>query len=140
MLKDMGLLKYNSEPLIMRLFLTASRNFKKFRIKKAEAMEEKLLYSKMKYPKFILVCEFSTFFTYTREKKVIGEIVLDATASGEAVFDSIIAIRIGRYNGYRETFENIECLFNRLENYVERYSMKYPLYRNNLGNCVTSSQ
>ncbi len=44
-------------------------------------MEEKLLYSKMNYPKFIWVCEFSTFFTYTREKKVIGEIVLDATAS-----------------------------------------------------------
>ena len=132
MLKDMGLLKCNSEPLVMRLFLTASRNFKKFRIKKAETMEERLLYSEMKYPKFIWVCEFSTFFTYTRERKVIGEIVLDATASGEAVFDSIIAIRIGKYNGYREAFENIECLFGRLENYVESYSMKYPLYRNNL--------
>ena len=132
MLKDMNLLKYNSEPLVTRLFLTSSRNFKKFRINKAETLEEKLLYSEMKYPKFIWVCEFSTFFTYTREKEVVGEIILDATASSEAVFDSVIAVRIGKYNGYRETSENIECLFERLEHYVESYSEKYPLYRNNL--------
>lgn len=132
MLKDMELLKFNSEPLVMRLFLTSSRNFKKFRMKKADAIEEKLLYSEMAYPKFIWVCEISTFFIYTREKKVVGEIVLDATASGEAVFDSIIAVRLGKYNGYREAFEDIECLFERLGCFVNAYSTRYPLYRNNL--------
>lgn len=131
-MNKMGYLKCSSEPLVTRLFLTSSRNFKKFRIKEAKTTDEKMLYSDMEYPKFIWVCEFSPFFVYTREQKVTGEIILDATASSESGLDSIIDVRIGVYNGYRETCEKIEILFERLEHYVESYSSEYPLYRNNL--------
>lgn len=70
MLKDMGVLRSSAEPLVTRLFLTSSRNFKKFRIKNAQTIGEKLTYSEMNYPKFVWVCEFSTFYTYTREEMV----------------------------------------------------------------------
>ncbi|WP_412253262.1 hypothetical protein [Blautia sp.] len=132
MLKEMGTLQGSAEPLVMRLFLTSSRNFKKFRIKNAQTIEEKLVYSEMNYPKFIWVCEFSAFYTYTKEEMVNGEIVLDATAFSEVAFNSIIAVRIGRYIGYRTPSEKIEVLFKGLEKIVEEYDIKYPLYKNNL--------
>lgn len=132
LLKDMGIIKNNIEPLVMRLFLTSSRNFKKFRIKNAQSIEEKLIYSEMAYPKFVWVCEFSTYFVYTKEEMVNGEIILDATAFSEAAFNSIISIRIGQNIGYRSPSEEIEFLFERLEEVVQGCVVQYPLYKNNL--------
>lgn len=132
LLRDMGIIKNSLEPLVMRVFLTSSRNLKKFRIKNAQSIEEKLIYSEIAYPKFVWVCEFSTYFTYTKEEMVNGEVILDATAFSEAAFNSIISVRIGQYIGYRSPSENIEILFDRLGEVVKGCVVKYPLYRNNL--------
>lgn len=131
-MESMGLMKYKSEPLVMRLFITASRNFKQFRVSRAESISEKTIYSYMEYPKFIWVCEFSPITVFRKEKKVIGELVLDATGAEDSGLESIIGIRIGSHNGFRYHFERLQTLFERLEYSCGAVSIKYPLYRNNL--------
>jgi len=84
------------------------------------------------YPKFVWVCEFSTYFIYTKEEMVNGEVILDATAFSEAAFNSIISVRIGQYIGYRSSSEEIDVLFERLGEAVKGCVVKYLLYRNNV--------
>lgn len=69
-------------PIIIRLFMASSRSFKQHRIasfgKKNE--EVRAHYIATLFPRFVWVCEVYSKDTYC-EKKVIGEIVVDATAS-----------------------------------------------------------
>ena len=132
MLKGMELLRFYAEPLVTRFFLTSSKNFKGFRIKNSNVFEEKWMYSQIKFPKFVWVCELSTYFTYTKEKQVIGEIVLDATSSDYSNLNSIIAVRLGQYFGYRDPPQATDVIFERLEYFRQNFTKKYSMFINNL--------
>ena len=80
-------------PIVMRLFLASSRKFLHERMNslpKDHVLRK--VYKSTYFPKFIWVCELSSLSSYNK-KEVIGEIILDATASAtEHAMDSIISI------------------------------------------------
>lgn len=77
-------------PLAVRIFMTSSRSLRKCRDEQfANGNEEaRSWYSTTVFPKFVWVCELSTVDLYS--KKVIGEIILDATSSADSYTDSLI--------------------------------------------------
>lgn len=77
-------------PIVIRIFMTSSRSLRKCRDKQfADGNAEvRAWYSTTIFPKFVWVCELSTVLMHS--KKVIGEIILDATSSADANADSLI--------------------------------------------------
>lgn len=69
-------------PAIIRLFMASSRNFKHKRISGFRKTNEEVRahYIETLFPRFVWVCEIYSKESYC-EEKVIGEIVVDATAS-----------------------------------------------------------
>ena len=84
------LLGSQENPIAVRIFMTSSRSLRKCRDKQfADGnIEVRAWYSTTVFPKFVWVCELSTVNMYS--KKVIGEIILDATSSADANVDSLI--------------------------------------------------
>ena len=95
--EDLGIDKIGTEssPIVMRLFLTSSRNF--LHVRKKYLSKDHILnslYSYICFPKFVWVCELFDVAGYCKDKKkVLGEIVLDATSALSAnPMDSVISI------------------------------------------------
>lgn len=126
-ISDFGLsYEKNKNPLIKRIFLTSSRKYKKVRITDANSIETKKFYSEMLMPKFIWVCEVAIYTNY-RQRKMFGEIVLDATASRYEHINSTILIRIGDIVGYRRPDESIFTLIERLGYRTKRFDIEFSL-------------
>ena len=79
-------------PVVVRLFMASSRTLRKIRINQFQSDNKELrdAYNEAVFPKFIWVCEVYDMGHYPY--KVIGEIIVDATASPEAKADSAIII------------------------------------------------
>lgn len=77
-------------PLAVRIFMASSRSLRRCRDEQfANGNEEaRSWYRTTVFPRFVWVCELSTVDMYS--KKVIGEIILDATSSADAFADSLI--------------------------------------------------
>ena len=77
-------------PVIIRVYLASARGYTRF---KDETLSNiyKLFYNSVVYPKFIWVCELSTIETFNNNK-IIGEIILDATATPLQPLDSVILV------------------------------------------------
>lgn len=77
-------------PLAVRIFMASSRSLRRCRDEQfANGNEEaRAWYRTTVFPRFVWVCELSTVDMYS--KKVIGEIILDATSSADAYADSLI--------------------------------------------------
>ncbi len=119
-------------PIVLRYYLTTSRGFVDFRNQHTMYLEEKLFYSTMALPKFVWVGEYTTLELY-RENKILGEIVVDATAPKYSAIGAIIAMRFAGYCISRGPEESPEVLRARLKNLKERQgSVIYDLYTNNL--------
>ena len=80
-------------PLFIRLFMASSRTFRKVRDEQFRDgnSEVRDLYNATAFPKFIWVCEITTEY-FMLQKRVIGEIIIDATSSAESKTDSFIII------------------------------------------------
>lgn len=93
--------------IVIRIFLTTSRSFKNYRVLHGKSLDEKIVYSNMMFPKFIWVCEYST---YTDFAKYLGrgEIVLDATSSDLGSMESVIESRHGEMVAYRNPEGNLD--------------------------------
>ncbi|MDU1229910.1 MULTISPECIES: hypothetical protein [Clostridium] len=125
---------YNSisNPLVTRLFLTTSRKFKTMRTKKSNSLDEKIFYSNILYPKFLWVVELSTFDLY-KNKKIIGELTLDATSPNKFnPINNLISIRLCSYIGYRLPNETFQDLVNKLSIANNNICNIYDIYINNL--------
>lgn len=122
-------------PLIKRIFLTSSRKYKKVRVTNAQSIETKKFYSEMLMPKFIWMCEISTYENY-RKRKIIGEVVLDATAARYDHINSTILIRIGDIVGYRCPEEDFSMLSKRLQCRIAGFDKELNLYENNLKEVI----
>jgi len=119
-------------PIVLRYYLTTSRGFVHFRNKDTEYLEEKLFYSTTAFPKFIWVGEYSTLELY-HEGKILGEIIVDATAPKYSGMGAIIAMRFGGRCAARQTNEPPEVLQKRLQNIQDQQArLIYNLYTNNL--------
>lgn len=77
-------------PVIIRVYLASARGYTRF---KDETLSNiyKVFYNSVVYPKFIWVCELSTIETFNNNK-IIGEIILDATATPLQPLDSVILV------------------------------------------------
>ncbi|MBR1672654.1 MAG: hypothetical protein IJ702_06985 [Fretibacterium sp.] len=117
-------------PLVLKIFLTSSRKYRKFRASKESDIHASAFYATLRLPKFIWVAEISTYCAY-RRNEVFGEIVIDATSRRrEQILDSLILIRYLNFVGFRASAEtNVDL--NKMQ---KADVMKYPycMYQNNL--------
>lgn len=119
------------ERLITRIFLTSSKSYKA--IRRTTPLPENLhqAYVELPMPKFIWVCELSTAAHYS-SKKVVGEILFDATANHKDRF-SFLAIHYPDFILFNDR--------NQLGDSRTRFASKvlqterlepYAMYENNL--------
>ncbi len=119
-------------PIVLRYYLTTSRGFVDFRNKDTQYLEEKLFYNTTAFPKFIWVGEYSTLELYCRGK-ILGEIIVDATAPKYSGMGAVIAMRFGGRCASRQTGEPPEVLQKKLQDIHEQQArLLYSLYTNNL--------
>jgi hypothetical protein len=95
-----------ANPLIIRLFMASSRSFMSYRASRfAPRSITEEIYMNTPVPKFVWVCELYDAYHY-KKNKVIGEIVLDATASSSTKTSSILLLHYPgmalarHYDGY----------------------------------------
>ncbi|MBI5561837.1 MAG: hypothetical protein HY894_03135 [Deltaproteobacteria bacterium] len=117
--------------LVKRLYLTSSKSYKKHLFKRSLPAHLSSTYAEMGMPKFIWVCELSTAGLY-RQRRIFGEIVLDATATKWDEF-SFLAIHYPD----RVIFNDRNCAVDVPEKfYGRRFAFtdlpSYPMYINNL--------
>ncbi|MEZ3485348.1 MAG: hypothetical protein K1W22_01775 [Lachnospiraceae bacterium] len=135
-LKEEESIKYQENsidnPIVLRYYLTTSRGFVDFRNRDTEYLEEKLFYSTTAFPKFIWVGEYSTLELYC-QGKILGEIIIDATAPKYSGMGAVIAMRFGGRCAARQTDESPEVLRKRLQDIEEQQAqLLYSLYTKNL--------
>lgn len=119
-------------PIVLRYYLTTSRGYVDFRNRDTEYLEEKLFYNTTAFPKFIWVGEYSTLEFYCKGK-ILGEIIVDATAPKYSGMGAVIAMRFGGRCASRQTHESPEVLQKRLQDIHEQQArLLYSLYTNNL--------
>ena len=84
-------------PLCIRLFMASSKNFRKKRHLQYLGTRSELfnVYTTMPLSRFIWVCELYTIDSYP--DKVIGEIIIDATAAPHEKLNSLLMVN---YPGY----------------------------------------
>ena len=134
----------NSEtnPLVLRFFLTTSRNFKKYRFASSTNLSEKVFYANIIYPKMIWVCELIDYAAYIDDNKsnkcVLGEIVIDSTSVQSELMNSIISLRICNFISFRmpdDTYETIRKDLSDskgIKHYNDYgFTFPYEMYSNN---------
>lgn len=121
--RDVGIQKFYSEigtkenPLIIRLFMCSSRNYKQRRIsnfssKNREACE---IYKVLRLPRFVWICEIYDRDGYC-EGKAKGEIVIDATSSPDDGTKSVLLFHYPYYIlSCKRNLENVGRLFDQDE-------------------------
>ena len=98
--------------LVLRIFLTTSRNYKSSRFESLEHSYK--IIDSLPMPKFVWICEISTLDLY-RQNKIIGEIVLDPTSSKNEGFKQIILIRYPNKFAYKTFSEQLQQLIERFK-------------------------
>lgn len=84
-------------PPIIRLFMTSARSYRKHKARSKEiSVRTKAIYGRLPLPRFVWVLEIYSIESY-RKKKVLGEIVLDATSSGKSRTDSAVLIQYKQF-------------------------------------------
>lgn len=123
------LVKYDN--LIKRIFLTSSNSYKAFRKRNPIPFELQKFYLQMPMSKFLWVCELSTIDIY-KNKKIIGEILFDATSNHWDRFcflaihypDAIILNDRNKFGDKPDRFEYYDLPSDK--------SSPYAMYENNL--------
>lgn len=136
--KDITSSGVKEEPLVVRLFMSSSRTFRKLRDEqfRIENCEVRDMYNITVFPKFVWVCELTTRVFYEKNQ-VIGEIIIDATSSADAKMDSFIIIHYPNVICRRmpEDFAEIEdSVFERIKDWHP-----FAAFHGNLISCSCES-
>lgn len=130
--------KCAQSPLIYRLFLASAKSFTTARISamkelvKTGKMPQKALevYQDLSYPRSVWVCELYTAQGW-KEGKVLGELVIDATAKSRTGVNGIVLIHYPHWISGRLSSEPVDRLeINALEN--EKDWCAFPRFSKNL--------
>lgn len=97
-----------NNPLVWRMYLAASNNYKDFRCRTAPNTDIYEYYSCQSYPRFIWILEIGTISTFS-ERKARIEVLLDATSSRNSDTWAILSIR------YKEHLVFVPYVINRLQ-------------------------
>jgi hypothetical protein len=119
------------DKIVISIFLSTARNYKASRFESVDNSVAKRLYINIPLPKFVWVCEISTLNEY-KNNKIIGEIVLDATASKYDKLESTILIRYQQKFGFKLNNETMLNLKERLINKRGIFSQSYSMFDKNL--------
>lgn len=124
----------NNDYLIKRVFLATSNNYKRYHLMAAKSLDEKFFYAQLNYPKMIWVCEICDYERWKNENDlcVIGEIVLDATASNAEKLNSILEVRFGKHVAHCTDNSPLEGIFDQLQQQNDSWQDYLPCYRANL--------
>lgn len=119
-------------PVVLRYYLTTSRGFVSFRCRETEYLEEKIYYSTVSFPKFIWVGEYTTAELYCKGK-ILGEVVVDATAPKYSGVGAVIATRICGRCASRKNDEPVDRIRTCLMGIsTQQADSVYNMYTNNL--------
>ena len=95
-------------------------------------MEEKIYYSTVSFPKFIWVGEYTTAELYCKGK-ILGEVVVDATAPKYSGVGAVIATRICGRCASRKNDEPVDRIRTCLMGIsTQQADSVYNMYTNNL--------
>ena len=122
--------RLSAAPLVLRLFLTTARSFKKRLTKRGMGhpdVEE--LYRNLPLPHFIWVCEISHMEDYTKNHMIHGEILWDATRNA---YEPEGWIAIHYPEALMVDLGSAQNQQQQLTEFPLQNSQVYPLYRNNL--------
>lgn len=124
---EFGLVKNFPSPpekMTRRVFLTSSRSFKKFVFENPSYSDvNKRIILSLNLPKFIWICELSSFGNY-QKGKIDAQIILDATGN-----QNLSSLVLAQYP--ETTFKMIQASEKGLENITVNFSL-VDIYRNNL--------
>lgn len=124
-----------TEPVIIRLFMCSSRNFKQRRISNFgdRNKEVREIYNMLRFPRFIWVCEIYDKEGY-QEGNANGEIIVDATASPDEGSKSVLLFHYPKYIlACRRNIECVERLFYEDETFIEVQDWEsFQAYNHNL--------
>lgn len=121
-------------PLILRIFLALSTNYKNYRAVHAESAEAQY-YSLLRMPRYVWIAEIATFQSF-RQNEIYGEMVIDATASPKTL-DGLLMIRYLNHTGFCEPeITDQEQVFRAIHAGLEYerldFRYRYQMYQNNL--------
>lgn len=77
------------EDVIVRIFMASSRSFKKYRLAMLKDLNAKIVYSLLRLPRFIWICELYRESDYDN-LEAFGEIVIDATSASNRGHKSLL--------------------------------------------------
>jgi hypothetical protein len=121
----------SDNPLVLRMFLTSSRHYKKFRNNNPPNDYMARIYANVSMPRFIWVIELSLLSLY-RDSNIFGELIIDATASRHSGVDSLVLVHYPGYLAWRNPNEPLHKIADMLKYSIADTNDVYPLYRNNL--------
>lgn len=126
-------------PLVIRMFMASSRSFRKHRDYqfRKNNLHVRDIYNFTIFPKFVWVCELSTRKMY-QDNKILGELIIDATASADAKADGVIIVH---YPGVI-CFRMPEDIEKHAEGKVEKIEewQAYPAFDGNLSLIISSEE
>jgi hypothetical protein len=118
---------------LIRIFLASSRKYKNYRSLEHSHRDVANIYMDLPLPKFIWVAEIGTKGTFGNGN-IIGEDILDATASGNALNESIISIHYPGLIAYRNPEQNFEDLIKSAKRFTPSKD-EYRAFNQNL-ECI----
>lgn len=124
-----GLKISEDNPLTLRYYMTNSAQLKKHRINSALKIEDKLFYADTLMPKVVWVSEISTY-KLSKSGYILGEIILDATASNKSKLNSIILFRLSNEGGCRLPNEEFKDFNINLANGPDKLSPLFSAFSN----------
>ncbi len=116
--------------LVIRILLTSSRSYKYFRVENPIPNNLDRIYRQISMPKFIWLVEITTKALY-RDRKVIGEIIFDATASHKDRL-AFITIHFPNHLFYHQRDSSDP---NAGAEFDLHDALPYAMYENNLKEC-----
>ena len=124
-----------NNPLILRVFLAQSSSYRNFRAKCAACVPVAAFYSSIPLPEYVWVAEISTYASY-QNRKIYGEIVIDATSGRNNYLDSLIMMRYLNHMGFRTPDEkSILPIDEGLKRRTKDLMFPYDMYSGNLMEC-----
>ena len=119
-------------PLTLRLFLASAASYRGFRAKHASSLAIAAFFGAMRLPEYVWVVEISTLRQFLN-RRVLGEIVIDAKASRNSYLDSLVMIRYLDYLGFRAPEEEaVRAIDAGLKRRTLELNYPYAMYQNPL--------
>lgn len=129
----------DDNPIVLRLFLTSSRNYKHEKMQLCDKFKYlKAILFDLPLPRFIWVCECFQINEYLKFGKMeskplaCGEIIIDSTANPLSPLESILLIHYPGHIAYRYPDDDWYSVFSNIKNVLIQNWEPFPCFEGNL--------